>query len=102
MLGLLRHPEHMLVPELVDDYPAHLHMNLLPAFQRRGYGRQLMETFLSAANRNGAEKVWLGMLTVNVRARAFYDRLGFAELQVTNPEPLTYLGRTTGPRATGH
>ncbi|MFI6077940.1 hypothetical protein ACIA5C_41060 [Actinoplanes sp. NPDC051343] len=47
-------------------------------------------------DRAGAERVWLGMLTVNVRARAFYDRLGFTELPVRNPEPLTYLGRATG------
>jgi ribosomal protein S18 acetylase RimI-like enzyme len=94
MLRLLHHPEHMLVAELAD-YPAHLHMNLLPEFQRRGYGRALMETFLAAANEAGARKVWLGMLTVNVKARAFYDRLGFTELQVKNPEPLTYLGRDT-------
>ncbi|HEY0533231.1 MAG TPA: GNAT family N-acetyltransferase [Actinoplanes sp.] len=94
MLRLLHHPEHMLVAELAD-YPAHLHMNLLPGFQRRGYGRALMERFLAAADAAGAAKVWLGMLTVNVNARAFYDRLGFAELQVKDPEPLTYLGRTT-------
>jgi hypothetical protein len=34
------------------------------------------------------------MLTVNVKARGFYDRLGFAELPVPDPGPLTYLGRT--------
>jgi hypothetical protein len=34
------------------------------------------------------------MLTVNVRARGFYDRLGFVELPVPDPAPLTYLGRT--------
>ena len=95
MLRLLHRPEHMLVADLAG-YPAHLHMNVLPAFQRQGYGRGLMETYLAAADRAGAERVWLGMLTVNVRARAFYDRLGFTELPVRNPEPLTYLGRPTG------
>jgi len=94
MLHLLHHPEHMLVAELAG-YPAHLHMNLLPAFQRQGYGRKLMETFLAAAHRAGAERVWLGMLTANVSARAFYDRLGFTELPVSDPGPLTYLGRPT-------
>jgi ribosomal protein S18 acetylase RimI-like enzyme len=94
MLRLLHHPEHMLVAELAD-YPAHLHMNLLPAFQRQGHGRRLMEAFLAAANGAGAERVYLGMLTVNVQARAFYDRIGFTELQVKDPGPLTYLGRTT-------
>ncbi|MEV6843070.1 GNAT family N-acetyltransferase [Actinoplanes sp. NPDC051411] len=94
MLQLLHHPEHMLVAELAD-YPAHLHMNLVPGFQRQGHGRRLMEAFLAAANGAGARRVHLGMLTVNVKARAFYDRVGFTELQVKDPGPLTYLGRAT-------
>jgi hypothetical protein len=32
------------------------------------------------------------MLTVNTPARAFYDRLGFQVLDVTDLGPLTYLG----------
>jgi ribosomal protein S18 acetylase RimI-like enzyme len=94
MVGLHFHPELKLVPELAD-YPAHLHIDLLPDFQGRGYGRRLMTAFLAAANQAGAERVHLGMLTSNVKARAFYDRLDFAELPVEDPGPLTYLGRTT-------
>ncbi len=35
-----QHPERMLIPELAD-YPAHLHIRLLPEFQGQGWGRQL-------------------------------------------------------------
>ncbi len=35
------------------------------------------------------------MLTANSPARAFYDRLGFEVIDVPDPGPLTYLGRTT-------
>lgn len=35
------------------------------------------------------------MLTSNTPARAFYDRLGFGEIRVPDPGPVTYLGRTT-------
>ena len=35
------------------------------------------------------------MLTVNTGARRFYDRLGFHEIAVPDPGPLTYLGRST-------
>jgi GNAT superfamily N-acetyltransferase len=94
MVHLHFHPELKLVPELAD-YPAHLHIDLLPDFQGRGYGRKLIASVLAAANAAGAGKVHLGMLTVNVKARAFYDRLGFAELPVADPGPLTYLGRAT-------
>jgi hypothetical protein len=35
------------------------------------------------------------MATANARARAFYDRMGFHELDVPEPGSATYLGRTT-------
>jgi GNAT superfamily N-acetyltransferase len=94
MVHLHLHPELMLVPEMAG-YPAHLHIDLLPDFQGHGFGRRLMTAFLAAASEAGADAVHLGMLTVNVKARAFYDRLGFAELPVKDPGPLTYLGRAT-------
>ena len=40
MAVLLHWPERMIVPE-VADYPAHLHIDLLPEYQGRGYGRAL-------------------------------------------------------------
>jgi ribosomal protein S18 acetylase RimI-like enzyme len=87
MVALHFWPERMLVPELTT-YPAHLHIDLLPGYQRQGWGRGLMEAFLDAV---GAD-VHLGMLTVNTPARAFYDRLGFHVIPVPDPGPLTYLG----------
>ena len=92
MVALHFAPERMIVPELAG-YPAHLHIDLLPPYQRRGYGRQLIDAFTDAV-RVG---VHLGMVTANVRARGFYDRLGFTVLPVPDPGPLTYLGRLPGP-----
>jgi ribosomal protein S18 acetylase RimI-like enzyme len=92
LVDLHFHPERRLVPELAD-YPAHLHIDLLPGFQGRGYGRRLVDAFLGAARQAGARGVHLGMLTANTKARGFYDRLGFTELPVPDPGPLTYLGR---------
>ncbi|MGW2785423.1 GNAT family N-acetyltransferase [Streptomyces populi] len=94
MVGLLHAPERMILPEL-DGYPAHLHIDLLPDFQRRGHGRALMNTFLTALHDRGVPAVHLGMVTANRPARAFYDRLGFHEIPVGDPGPLTYLGRST-------
>ncbi|MDX3088529.1 GNAT family N-acetyltransferase [Streptomyces sp. ME02-6978a] len=95
MTSLLHHPERMVLPVL-RDYPAHLHIDLLPAWQRRGFGRELMRTFLTALHRRGVPAVHLGMVTANTPARAFYDRLGFHVLPVPDPGDLTYLGRSTG------
>lgn len=95
MAGLLHRPERMIVPELAG-YPAHLHIDLLPDYQRRGYGRELMRALLAALARQGVGAVHLGMVTVNTPARAFYDRVGFHEIAVAAAGPLTYLGRDTG------
>ncbi|MDJ0346043.1 GNAT family N-acetyltransferase [Streptomyces sp. H10-C2] len=94
MAGLLHHPERMLLPELAD-YPAHLHIDLLPGYQGAGHGRALMETFLGSLADGGVPSVHLGMATANVRARYFYDRMGFHEIAVPDPGTLTYLGRAT-------
>jgi ribosomal protein S18 acetylase RimI-like enzyme len=94
MTALLYRPERMILPEL-DGHPAHLHIDLLPPWQRRGYGRELMGAFLGALHRKGVRAVHLSMLTANTPARAFYDRLGFQVIDVPGPGPLTYLGRST-------
>ncbi|MFI2781043.1 GNAT family N-acetyltransferase [Streptomyces sp. ALB3] len=94
MTALLYRPERMVLPELAE-HPAHLHIDLLPPWQRRGHGRELMGAFLDALHRKGVRAVHLSMLTANAPARAFYDRLGFQVIDVPDPGPLTYLGRST-------
>ncbi len=86
-------PERMLIAEL-DDYPAHLHIDLLPELQGQGFGRRLIDTLRSALADRGVPGVHLGMDAANIGARAFYDRLGFHELPSSRPEaPL--LGMST-------
>lgn len=94
MIDLMYRPERMILPELAA-YPAHLHIDLLPDQQRKGHGRALMYAFLDALRHRGVPAVHLGMVSVNTAARAFYDRLGFHEIPVADPGPLTYLGRGT-------
>ena len=94
MAALLYAPERMVLPDLAA-YPAHLHIDVLPKFQRSGHGRALMAAYLDALAAAGVPAVHLGMLTVNTRARAFYDRLGFHEIPVRDAGVLTYLGRAT-------
>lgn len=94
MARLMHWPERMIVPELAD-YPAHLHIDLLPGYQRSGLGRRLIHTLLDALHANGVPRVHLGMATTNKPARAFYDRVGFHEIPVADAGELTYLGRST-------
>jgi ribosomal protein S18 acetylase RimI-like enzyme len=98
MIAALHNPERMLRPELAG-YPAHLHIDLLPAYQRQGHGRRLMLTFLDALRHKGVPAVHLGMDKANTGARAFYDRLGFHEIPVRNADGVAFLGRaTSAPR----
>lgn len=90
---LLHHPEAMLRPELAA-YPAHLHIDLLPPGQGRGLGRALMDRFFEALRERGVPAVHLGVSPANVRARAFYDRLGFHEIEVGEAGGGLFLGRT--------
>jgi ribosomal protein S18 acetylase RimI-like enzyme len=91
-LRQLHHPEWMLAEQLAD-YPAHLHIDLLPEAQGRGAGRALMGAFLAALRAAGVPRVHLGMAAANTGARAFYDRLGFHEIGADGGVVL--LGRTT-------
>ena len=72
---------------IVADYPAHLHIDLLPRVQGRGLGRALIERFNAAAAAGGATGVHLGMSATNDRALAFYRRVGFETLR-TDPTSL--------------
>ncbi|GGK71481.1 GNAT family N-acetyltransferase [Mangrovihabitans endophyticus] len=95
MLWMHHHPERMAVPELAD-YPAHLHIDLLPPWQGRGLGRKLMASFLAGLHDAGVARVHLGMAPDNTGARTFYHRLGFTELPVGD-SGVIYLGRDTRP-----
>ena len=77
-------PERMLIAE-VDEYPAHLHIDLLPELQGQGFGRRLIDTLRGALAERGVPAVHLGMDAANTGARAFYDRLGFHELPSSMP-----------------
>jgi len=95
MIALHHRPERLVWPGL-EEYPAHLHIDLLPPFQGAGHGRALMETFYVAAARAGAAGVHVTVTTANTRALGFYDRLGFRRLDIAEPGETTVnvLGRT--------
>jgi ribosomal protein S18 acetylase RimI-like enzyme len=73
------HPERMLVPG-VDDFPAHLHIDLLPELQRQGLGRMLVDTLADALRSRGVQGLHLVADPANTAAIAFYERLGFVAL----------------------
>jgi ribosomal protein S18 acetylase RimI-like enzyme len=68
--------------EILDVYPSHLHINILPAAQGRGSGRALLETLFAALSAAGSRGVFLGLQPTNLRAPGFYEHLGFVWLPV--------------------
>jgi ribosomal protein S18 acetylase RimI-like enzyme len=94
LASLLHNPERMLVDE-VADAPAHLHIDLLPGYQGAGHGRGLMTAFLRALGEQGVPRVHLSMDPLNLKARAFYDRMGFHEIAVAGFPAGAFLGRDT-------
>ncbi|KAJ4508429.1 hypothetical protein ABEF92_008165 [Exophiala dermatitidis] len=71
---MLLHQEY---PEMLQQRPAHLHIDILPGYQKQGYGRQLIERFCETAGEKGARGVHLGMVASNDGAGQFYRRMGF-------------------------
>jgi ribosomal protein S18 acetylase RimI-like enzyme len=78
-MWLIHHPYR--TPEkVVDGFPSHLHINLLPRLQGQGAGKRLMDTLLKALRRQGSPGVHLGTGDANRRARRFYEIYGFQTL----------------------
>jgi ribosomal protein S18 acetylase RimI-like enzyme len=87
------HPDYF-CPEPYEIYPSHLHIDLLPRAQGRGYGRRLIEQVLDLLRRHGSPGAHLGVSLLNARARAFYAHLGFSELTRTGSgdDTIIYMG----------
>jgi ribosomal protein S18 acetylase RimI-like enzyme len=63
-----------------DEYPAHLHIDLLPELQGAGWGRRLIATLSDALRARGVSGLHLVSSSANTGAVAFYTRLGFTPL----------------------
>jgi GNAT superfamily N-acetyltransferase len=69
----------------VEDAPTHMRVNklyILPAYQNRGIGAQLMRQLILRAA-NAGKPIRLSVLLVNP-ARRFYERLGFSVRESTS------------------
>ena len=64
-----------------QDYPAHLHIDLLPEAQGQGEGRRLIDTLTPALRAEGVTGLHLVASESNAGALAFYTRLGFEPLK---------------------
>ncbi|XP_062505490.1 protein O-GlcNAcase-like isoform X2 [Corticium candelabrum] len=74
------HTEELFLPdELYNQYPSHLHIDLIPRAQGLGVGKRMVQGLLSALKTQGSTGVFLEMAPKNDAARRFYYKLGFHE-----------------------
>ncbi len=70
-------------PELrpwLAAYPAHLHVDLLPALQGKGFAKALVDAFCRELRSRDCPGVHLDVSARNPRAIRFYEKMGFAVL----------------------
>lgn len=79
LVSLLRDPEGAL-PEGVERFPSHLHINLAPTARRGGWGSRLLTSFIEGLVVAGSPGVHLRVGAGNEPAVSFYRRQGFAVL----------------------
>ena len=77
----LIHETNPLFP-LVQDFPSHLHIDLLPRAQKQGLGRRLIEKLLESLTGLGSKGVHFDVDGENLNAQAFYHHIGFEDLLV--------------------
>jgi ribosomal protein S18 acetylase RimI-like enzyme len=87
------HPDYF-CPEPYEAYPSHLHIDVLPRAQGRGYGRRMVEQLIAGVRARSSAGVHLGVSMLNTRAQGFYRRLGFRELVRVGEgrEGIVYMG----------
>lgn len=76
-----------------DRYPAHLHIDILPEYQRQGIGFQLMDTLTVHLREQGVPAVMLSVAGDNEKGKNFYRKYGFQVLEETPNEIV--MGRFT-------
>jgi ribosomal protein S18 acetylase RimI-like enzyme len=72
--------------KFADQYPSHLHIDLLEKAQGRGIGKAMMLIVLETLREQGSKGVHLGMGAQNSRAFTFYTKLGFTLLDKNDDE----------------
>lgn len=68
-------------------WPAHLHIDLMPAARGRGAGRRLMTRWLDSLREAGIPGCHLGTIAENTGAIAFFEEMGFRRHGPNHPLP---------------
>jgi glycerol dehydrogenase-like iron-containing ADH family enzyme/GNAT superfamily N-acetyltransferase len=67
-----------------DNYPGHVHIDIMPMYQGMRLGRILFGYLLNSLRKKGCKAIHLEMAASNIRARRFYNRTGLHQLAVVD------------------
>jgi len=92
LLAYAEDPRRWLTNAAVD-FPAHLHIDLLPELQGAGWGRRLIDTLCAELAHEGVKGVHLVANRANEAAQLFHPKVGFTPIS-ENAHAVTF-ARTT-------
>ena len=72
--------EKILDYALARSYPAHLHIDILPEYQRMGLGHKLTDALINHLKEEGVAGIHLGVGSDNEKGVRFYEKYGFKRL----------------------
>ena len=67
-------------------YPAHMHIDLLPAYQRQGLGSRLVDTLAAHLREKGVPGVMLTVGAGNAVGQSFYNKYGFQRIDASRDD----------------
>jgi ribosomal protein S18 acetylase RimI-like enzyme len=91
----IHHPQHC-PRQVVERYPAHLHLNLSERVHGRGAGTRLFSEWMTLASRQGVGAAHVGVNSANARAIRFWSKRGFERqtLEHDGSERTIWMGRS--------
>ncbi len=68
-----------------DDYPAHLHIDIMGDYQRMGLGHRLMDELIKHLKNKNIAGVMFTVSSFNTKGMSFYKKYGFTAIE-ENPD----------------
>jgi ribosomal protein S18 acetylase RimI-like enzyme len=81
---------HKASSEIIEIYPAHIHIDILLEYQRQGWGRKLMGMAVNHLKSSGKSGLHVCVAFGNEEGERFYKKLGFEP--VHGPDGAEWLG----------
>ncbi len=75
-----------------EDFPAHLHIDIMENYQRMGLGHKLMDALISHLKAKEIKGIMLTVNSLNPKGVAFYKKYGFDIIE-ENPDDIVFAMR---------